>query len=116
MQTSQPATHPPKRYDKRAQVVRLWPEILARKRRGETGSCIYDDLVARGEVTMAMRTFMRWVARFSREQPYDTAPAAAPAEARAGSTSGSSGRIGRTSIQTMDDLKPKDFRPKARRS
>lgn len=50
----------------RAQVVRVADEALERKRAGETVSAIFDDLIERGEISMALRSFSRWVGRFER--------------------------------------------------
>jgi len=62
-----------KRHTNRAQVQRCWPEIVQRLGQGESVSYLYDDLSERGDVAMAMRTFMRWVARF-KEAPEPPPP------------------------------------------
>lgn len=54
----------PHRYAARAEAVRVAGEVLARKGAGESIAAIYDDLVARGELTMALRTFQNWMKRF----------------------------------------------------
>ena len=62
-----------KRHTNRAQVQRCWPEIAQRLGQGESVSYLYDDLLERGDVAMATRTFMRWVARF-KEAPEPPPP------------------------------------------
>lgn len=53
-----------KRNTNRAQVQRCWTELAARLGKGETVSYLYDDLSERGDITMPLRTFMRWIVRF----------------------------------------------------
>ena len=53
-----------KRSTNRAQVQRCWTELAERLGQGETVSYLYDDLSERGDITMPLRTFMRWVVRF----------------------------------------------------
>ena len=57
----------------RPQVQRCWPEIAQRLGQGESVSYLYDDLSARGDIAMGMRTFMRWVAHF-KEAPEPPPP------------------------------------------
>ena len=54
----------PRRYAARAEAVRVSGEALRRKAAGESVAAIYDDLVARGETSMALRTFQKWMKRF----------------------------------------------------
>lgn len=54
----------------RAEAVRCAAEAISRRRAGETLSAIYDDLKERGEITLALRTFMRWIGRLEREPLY----------------------------------------------
>jgi hypothetical protein len=62
-----------KRNTNRPQVQRCWPEIAQRLGQGESVSYLYDDLSARGDIAMGMRTFMRWVAHF-KEAPEPPPP------------------------------------------
>jgi hypothetical protein len=62
-----------KRHTNRAQVQRCWPEIAQRLGQGESVSYLYDDLSERGDIAMAMRTFMRWVAQY-KEAPEPPPP------------------------------------------
>lgn len=57
----------PERNQARAQVMRCADESLSRAAAGETLIAIHDDLVARGQLTCAYRTFTRWIKRRSRE-------------------------------------------------
>ena len=49
----------------RAEAMRTASEALRRMRYGETMVVIFDDLIERGEITMAYRTFAQWMKRFS---------------------------------------------------
>ena len=59
-----------KKMTARAQVVRVADEALERKRAGETVSAIFDDLIERGEIRMALRSFSRWIGRFERDMAF----------------------------------------------
>lgn len=54
----------PKRYTARAEAVRCAEEVLARKGAGQSLAAIYDDLIARGELSMGLRAFQKWMKRF----------------------------------------------------
>ena len=58
----------------RVQVVRCAPEAIRRRRAGETLGSIYDDLFARGDITVAYRTFTGWVTRLEAEPIYEAGP------------------------------------------
>jgi len=56
-----------KRKPARAQAIRCSPEALERLRVGETVLAVYEDLVERGEIDMAYRTFADWMKRFGED-------------------------------------------------
>jgi len=58
----------------KAQVVRVSEEAHARRRAGETLRVIFEDLTARGEITIPMRTFTRWVTRLESDTAYQPLP------------------------------------------
>ena len=110
------------RHKGRQQVLRCAEEIMERRRYGEPVLTIFDDLSERGAVDLAYRTFCRWSARLERGE-IGVGPMITPA--RQGRPFSSSNRphtasggdplqLGRTSIQTMDELKPKNFRQRSR--
>ena len=110
------------RHKGRQQVLRCAEEIMERRRYGEPVLTIYDDLFERGAVDLAYRTFCRWAARLERGK-IGVSPKLAPARQDRPFLSGNrphtaSGGdpllLGRTSIQTMDELKPKNFRQRSR--
>lgn len=70
----------------RAQVVRCAPEAIRRRRAGETLAVIYDDLLARGDITVAYRTFTGWVTRLASEPIYEAAPLPTSAQPNAAAT------------------------------
>ncbi len=49
----------------RAEAMRVAPEVLERRRHGETMVAVFDDLIERDEITMAYRTFAQWMKRFA---------------------------------------------------
>ena len=63
-----------KKQQGKAQVVRVSRESHLRRRAGETLRSIYDDLTARGEITIPMRTFTRWVTRLEKDETYQPLP------------------------------------------
>ena len=69
------ATHR-KQQQGKAQVIRVSRESHARRRAGETLRSIFEDLTARGEITIPMRTFTRWVTRLENDETYEPLPSA----------------------------------------
>lgn len=59
-----------KKQQGKAQVVRVSRESHERRRAGETLRSIFEDLTARGEITIPMRTFTRWVSRLEKDETY----------------------------------------------
>lgn len=59
-----------KRYSARVEAVQCAAEAIRRKQAGETMSAIYDNLIERSEITMALRTFMQWINRLESEAVY----------------------------------------------
>ena len=66
----QPAETQRKKQQGKAQVVRVSEEAHARRRAGQTLRMIFEDLTARGEITIPMRTFTRWVTRLESDTAY----------------------------------------------
>ena len=56
-----------KRKPARAQAIRCSDEALERLRVGETVLAVYEDLIERGEIDMAYRTFADWMKRFGED-------------------------------------------------
>lgn len=82
----------------RVQVVRCAPEAIRRRRAGETLGSIYDDLLARGDITVAYRTFTGWVTRLEAEPIYEADAAPFPA----GKTDSSSDKNRTPSVAARD--------------
>ena len=108
------------RHKGRQQVLRAADEILERRRFGEPMLAIHGDLKERGDIDLAYRTFSRWVRRLETGEIAVGTSHRGPAMAQRGRDAapflGNRKPREGTSIQTMDELKPKKYLPRRKRS